>query len=82
MQTINHYSLLIPALVILAVAAYLLLRRSVERRKVLTLVGLLAGMLVVWLIIRPRPTPASNPMELYNQIGAGVPVLVEFQSPF
>jgi len=82
MQIINHNSLLILALAILAAVAYLLLRHGFERRNFLILAGLLAGMIVVWMIIRPRATPATNPMELYNQIGAGVPVLVEFQSPY
>ena len=82
MQILNHNSMLILALVILAAAAYLLLRRGVKRWNILILAGLLVGMVGVWLVIRPRATPAANPMELYNQIGKGIPVLVEFQSPY
>jgi hypothetical protein len=82
MQIINHYSLLILALIILAAAAYLLLRKGFKRQNILILAGILAGFVLLWLIIRPRPTPAANPMELYSQIGMGTPVLVEFQSPY
>ena len=43
---------------------------------------LLAVMVGGWLAIRPTPTAVSEADQIRARIGQGVPVLLEFQSPF
>lgn len=82
MEWINHHSLLIAGLLVMLGAVYWLLRDGVKKRDLALLGSLLVIMVITWFIIRPRPTPASDSAVLQLQIGAGVPVLLQFQSPY
>ena len=82
MQIVNQYSLLLGALIFFSLAAFLLLRRGVNLRALLSL-GLVSLVMVVgWVLIRPTQSEETNPAEVEAQIGAGTPVLLEFQSPY
>jgi hypothetical protein len=82
MQIVNQYSLLLGALLFFCLAAFLFLRRGFNLRALLSLglVGLL--MVAGWVLIRPTQSEDTNPTEIQAQIGAGTPVLLEFQSPY
>lgn len=82
MQIINQYSLILGALIFLLATAFLLLRRGFNLRALISLgvIGLL--MVAGWVLIRPTQSENTNPAEVEAQIGAGTPVLLEFQSPF
>lgn len=82
MQLINHNSLILLALGIFALAAYLLLRDGVKKRDLLALGGLLVVMLAAWFAVRPQATPLADAEAVQTRIGMGVPVLLELQSPY
>ncbi|OGO30734.1 MAG: hypothetical protein A2Z16_16160 [Chloroflexi bacterium RBG_16_54_18] len=79
---INHNSTLVLGIGILALAAFFLLRDGVKLRDVLLLCGLLVLLLLLWLPLRPRQKLPSQGTGLLSQIGAGLPVLLEIQSPY
>ena len=81
MQIINQYSLIIFGLVGLIAVALVLMRRQ----------G--AGAWLCWSLsrwrflpagwsVRPTATPAAAVSEVRAQIGQGLPVLLELQSPY
>jgi hypothetical protein len=81
-QWINQHSL---SLVIIGVLAFVLiacLRRGWRRTDFFLVGGLALGMLAIWFLFRPTATPAADSASIEAQIGAGQPVLLEFQSPY
>jgi len=71
---------LITAILVMAIA--ILSRRA--RRQEFILVGSLAVVMIgAWGIVHPRQTPLMNDAQtVQDMIGAGKPVLLEFQSPY
>jgi len=44
---------------------------------------IIAGMITAWVIMHPRQTPLMDDAKMVQEmIGAGTPVLLEFQSPY
>jgi multisubunit Na+/H+ antiporter MnhE subunit len=82
MNFFNLYSYLLVSLFIILVAAFLLLRNGFETGKFALLVGLLTGLVVIWFVVRPAPGTDSTGTQIRQQIGAGIPVLLEIQSPY
>jgi hypothetical protein len=83
MQIINQYSAIWAAIVLLAVAGFVLLRRKPSWTKGLVLAGLALGVVLAWALLHPRQTVSNlDPTQLQASIGKGTPVLLEFQSPF
>jgi hypothetical protein len=82
MTWINHNSALLLGAAILAGVAFYLLRDGIKARDLLLLTGLAAALLLLWLAVRPRQTSLEQGKTLLSQIGAGVPVLLEIQSPY
>ncbi|MEJ5223661.1 MAG: hypothetical protein WHV44_04335 [Anaerolineales bacterium] len=79
----NQYSLLLAALGILAVAALILFRKTPRLTDWLAFLLLAAGLLGSWLLLRPTQTPLmGEAAAVQAAIGAGQPVLLEFQSPY
>lgn len=78
----NHNSALVLGLGILSVAAIILLRDGAKLKDILYLCLLALALLLVWLGVRPRQVLPEQGAELLSQIGAGLPVLLEIQSPF
>lgn len=82
MTWLNHNSTIILGLGIMALAGFFLLRDGFKRTDLFYL-GILAALLVLlWLGLRPRQVLPGQGAELKSQIGAGLPVLLEIQSPF
>ena len=79
---INHNSTVVLGIGILALAAFFLLRDGVKVKDVLLLCGLLVLILLIWLPLRPREKLPPQGTGLPAQIGAGLPVLLEIQSPY
>ena len=79
---INQLSFVIVALLIFCICAFVLLRDGPKRRDFFILAGLAIGMAAIWYIVRPTATPEISAEEVRVQIGAGTPVLLEFQSPY
>ncbi len=79
---INHNSTLILGIGIFVLAAFFLLRDGVKLKDVLLLCGLLVLLVLLWLPLRPRQKLPAQGAGLLAQIGAGLPVLLEIQSPY
>ena len=74
-----------PALsaVIIAIAGVVLLTRKPKWNDFLAFGVIVAGLLAAWVIIHPRQTPLMDDAKMVQEmIGAGTPVLLEFQSPY
>lgn len=81
-QWINQHSLTLLMAGVLAILLIACLRRGWKRRDFLLVGGLALGMLVIGLLFRPAATPAADLNDIRTRIGAGEPVLLEFQSPY
>ena len=82
-QLVNQYSFLWMAGAFVLLVALLLFRRKPKTGSMIALIALVAGLVVTWLFLRPTQTPlAGDTQEVQSVIGAGTPVLLEFQSPY
>lgn len=81
-MSLGAYSLILIAVLMLALAGFLLFRKGIRPTEAAAFGLLLFGLIVAWLILRPRATPLTSPNEVTAQIGTGTPVLLEFQSPY
>ncbi len=79
---INHNSTLFLGIGIFVLAAFFLLRDGLKLKDVLLLCGLLVLLVLLWLPLRPRQKLPAQGAGLVAQIGAGLPVLLEIQSPY
>ncbi len=79
----NHYSFLWIAAGLTIVAGLVLLTNKPRLRDFLSFGVIVAGLLVAWLILHPHQTPLmKDAKSVQSMIGAGTPVLLEFQSPY
>ncbi len=82
-QLYNHYSFLWIALGLTIVAGVVLLTHKPRLRDFISFAVIVAGLLVAWLVLHPRQTPlVGDAASVKARIGAGKPVLLEFQSPY
>ena len=82
MKIINQYSFLWGAVFLLLILAILLFRNGIKKMDFAILAGAAALIVVIWLLVRPQATPNANSDNIQSQIGMGLPVLLEFQSPY
>jgi hypothetical protein len=82
MNPINLYSAPLMIVFVLVVAGIIIVRRGLTVGGVLVFAVLAIGLVVTWLLVRPRQTPHAELADIRSQIGAGKPVLLEFQSPY
>ncbi len=82
-QVINQYSAVISATILL-LAVFLFVFKRKSRALKLVLPGIIiAGSLTAWFFLRPvQTTPMNDAKNVQALIGAGTPVLLEFQSPY
>src|SRR5512141_2745103 len=79
----NHYSFLWIAVCLTIVAGLVLLTNKPRLRDFISFGVIVAGLLVAWLVLHPHQTPLMNDAtSVQAMIGAGTPVLVEFQPPY
>ena len=80
---INQYSVLWVAGAILLLAGLIILKQKPKISDFIALGVVLLGLVVAWSILRPQQTPLmDNAQAVQDMIGAGTPVLLEFQSPY
>ena len=80
---INQYSFVILAGLLVAIAGVVLLTRKPRWNDYLAFAVILGGLIGAWIILHPRQTPLmDNSRAVQEMIGAGVPTLLEFQSPY
>ena len=79
----NHYSFLWIALGLTIVAGLVLLTNKPRLRDFVSFGVIVAGLAVSWIILHPRPTSLpGDAKSVQAMIGAGKPILLEFQSPY
>ena len=82
MQIINQYSLFVFGLVGLIAVALVLMRSGKGRGRVAVLAVVALALLAGWMAVRPTATPVAAVSQVRAQIGQGLPVLLELQSPY
>lgn len=79
----NQYSFLILAAGLAGVAGVILLTRKPRWNDYLAFAVIAGGLMMAWAILHPRQTPLmDDAQKVRDMIGAGTPVLLEFQSPY
>ncbi len=82
-MVLNQYSLLVVVVGLLGVAALVLFRKKPRLTDLLAFTAIAASLLGTWFALRPTQTPSMNEAaDVQKMIGAGKPVLLEFQSPY
>jgi drug/metabolite transporter (DMT)-like permease len=82
MRVLNQYSFALIGVVIFIVAVAVILRRFDNPWRIL-LILIVAGVLVIsWFSFRPQPGTKASRADILNQIGQGIPVLLEVQSQY
>ena len=82
MQFINQNSFTLMAGVLWLGLAAFLLRDGVTRDDVIALAALAAGLGLAFWFLRPGPSTLEETEQVMARIGAGKPVLLEFQSNY
>lgn len=81
-EILNQYSFLILGVLIIALAVYALSRRGFRRLDWLLLIVLAGLVFAAWWVMHPTASRVQNAETVRERIGAGTPVLLEFQSPY
>ena len=79
---LNQFSFLAVGLAFLVIIGLLLRGRGLNRRRWVFFAGSALLLLMAWVVLHPRGSDFDNPEQVRAQIGAGRPVLLEFQSPY
>jgi len=81
--TFNQYSFIFISIALIGIAGSILLRNAPTWRDFLAFGTIIAGFIVAWIFLHPVQTQLmGDAQKVQAQIGAGEPVLLEFQSPF
>jgi thiol-disulfide isomerase/thioredoxin len=79
----NHYSFIWISLGLTIVAGLVLLTKKPKAREFISFGVIVAGLALVWIILHPQQTPGlKDAKAVESLIGAGQPVLLEFQSRY
>jgi len=83
MSLFNQYSIFWLTAVLAIVAVLLLLRRRSRWFEFVAAGLVVLGLVLAWAMLRPRATAVGlEAAAVQAEIGRGVPVLLEFQSPY
>ena len=79
----NQYSFVVIAVVFAIVAGFILLTNKPKWNDYLAFGVIIVGLVAAWSILHPRQTPLmEDAKNVQAMVGAGTPVLLEFQSPY
>jgi hypothetical protein len=79
----REYSFLIISIGLVIAAGLILLANKPKLRDYLAFGVIVVGLGTAWGILHPRQTPLMDDAKMVRaMIGAGTPVLLEFQSPY
>lgn len=82
-QLFREYSFIVVALGLVIAAGFMLLTNKPKLNDYLAFGVIVAGLVTAWVTLHPRQTPLMDDAKAVRaMIGAGTPVLLEFQSPF
>jgi CHASE2 domain-containing sensor protein len=82
MQILNQYSAIWISAILVGITGVFMLRQKSKWLRVLVFGLLVVGLLAAWIIFHPRHTAPLSPAQVQASIGQGMPVLLEFQSPY
>jgi uncharacterized membrane protein YbhN (UPF0104 family) len=83
MKIINPYSFIIFAVGIVAILAFFVLSRGMQTIGVyLALGAVVIGLIASFILLTPGASAVKEAGQVARAIGAGSPVLLEFQSPY
>ena len=79
----RQYSFVLIALGLVVAAGFILLTNKPKWNDYLAFGVIVTGLITAWAILHPRQTPLmDDARKVQAMIGAGTPVLLEFQSPY
>jgi hypothetical protein len=79
----REYSFIVIAVGLAIAAGLILLANKPKLNDYLAFGVIIAGLVTAWVILHPRQTPLMDDAKMVRaMIGAGTPVLLEFQSPY
>lgn len=79
----NQYSFISIGVLFVLVAGMILLTNKPKTKDYLAFGVIVASLVTAWTILHPRQTPLMDDAKMVQaMIGAGTPVLLEFQSPY
>jgi hypothetical protein len=81
-QFLNQHSFTIGAALALGLLSIWLFRDGVTLNDLLAFGALALGLAIAYFFFNPGESTETDPEAVIEQIGAGTPVLLEFQSPF
>lgn len=81
-EWINQHSFVLASVVALLLFGGIVVRAGAKPNDVLALAALAGGLLLASLLLRPGPSTHARVDDVRRLIGAGRPVLLEFQSPY
>ncbi len=80
---LRQYSFVAIALGLIIAAGFILLTNKPKWSDYLAFGVIVGGLFTAWVILHPRQTPLmDDARKVQAMIGAGTPVLLEFQSPY
>ncbi len=83
MKIINPYSFIILAFGIIAILVFFVVSRGIQTTGVLlALVAVVIGLIASFVLLTPGTSAVKDTGQITTAIGAGSPVLLEFQSPY
>jgi hypothetical protein len=82
MEFINQFSFTIVAGILIVIFSAFIFRRGIGQRQVTALVALFIGFLLAYWFFNPGEGSSGGAKRAQATIGAGTPVLLEFQSPY
>ena len=83
MSIFNQYSAVWIAVFLLIIAGVILLRRRPKWPQITIFSVLVIGLVAAWIFLHPRQSgPELGAAQVQGSIGQGIPVLLEFQSPY
>jgi len=79
----REYSFIFVSLGLAVAAGFILLTNKPKWNDYLAYGVIVAGLVIAWVILHPVQTPLmDDAKKVQEMIGAGTPILLEFQSPF
>ena len=82
MAFINQYSFTLIAGTLIILFSFFIFRREIGQRQIISLAALILGFLLAYWFFSPGASSAGGSDRAVDVIGAGTPVLLEFQSPY
>jgi hypothetical protein len=82
MALINQNSYTITAATVLVIAGVIAFRSGVSPRGIFSIGVLILLLISIFLLLRPGKSSLERVSQINTSIGAGKPVLIEFQSPY